>query len=689
MELYNKYHFGLYLLITAIAFAYAFVLYRRDDLLEEVSRPVKILMAGFRFSSTWLILFLLIGIIIENTQERKENPVVFVAQDNSESIVMTKDSAFYRTQYIDDLNELTEKLKEQFEVIEYSFSDIPENKITGTFDGKFTNITSLFTQIFDQYSNRNIGAIVLATDGIYNTGANPVYAVSQKSFIPVYTVGMGDTNLVRDVKMELVNHNDIAFLGNEFPVEIVFSGIKTSGETVQVSIFKDGKQIAKEDYKFDSDFSQGKLLFMLKAGGTGFQRYSAKISTVKDEFSLKNNELSFYVEVIDGRQKILIAHDAPHPDLAALRYVIDNNQNYQTEVKLIKEITQVNEYDLVVVHNYQKGSSILDDAVLKGIVPFLFINGTGTDMRNLQNLKIGFSGSGNSSEELGFAHNAAFKDILLSPKIIQMITSSPPLHAPFGGLSYSNALDVLAYQKVGNIQLDDPLIYFTFKEKSRIGVIMGDGIWRWRLYDQMRNSSTANFEEFFSKLITYLAVKDNKDPFRINIENEYTESDEIVIGAELYNKSFELINEPEVVFTFSDEEGREFSPAFFRTTDAYQLNIGKLKAGIYTWEAKTNFQERAYVKSGTFLVKEIRLEWMNTTADHRLLRNISENSGGKFYFPNQLEKLGDDLKADKNLATIVYQEKSFDDIIDFKWLFFLILLLVSVEWFFRKYSGAY
>jgi hypothetical protein len=88
-------------------------------------------------------------------------------------------------------------------------------------------------------------------------------------------------------------------------------------------------------------------------------------------------------------------------------------------------------------------------------------------------------------------------------------------------------------------------------------------------------------------------------------------------------------------------------------------------------------------------VKEIKLEWMNTTADHRLLRNISENSGGKFYFPNQLEKLGDDLKADKNLATIVYQEKSFDDIIDFKWLFFLIFVLVSVEWFFRKYSGAY
>lgn len=677
------------ILITVIAALYAFVLYRKDSLLEEVSKSIKIVMAGFRFVSIWLILFLLIGIIIENFVERKEHPIIFVAQDNSESIIMTKDSGFYRTTYLESLNKLSGRLREQFEVIEYSFSDVPENNIVGTFDGKFTDITSLFNQIFDQYSNRNIGAIIMATDGIYNTGANPIYAVAQKSFIPVYTVGMGDTNLVRDTRIELVNHNDIAFLGNEFPVEVVFSGIKANTENVQVSILKDGKQVSRQDFRFDSDFSQGKLVFMLKANGTGFQRYTARVSTIDNEFSIKNNELSFYVEVIDGRQKILIAHDAPHPDVAALRYVIDNNQNYQTEVKFIKEIEAVNEYDLVIVHNYQKSSGALDDAVSKGIVPFLFINGTATDMRNLQNLKIGFSGTGSGTEELGFSHNTSFKDILLSPKIIQMITSSPPLHAPFGNLSFSDALDVLAYQKVGSIQLDNPLIYFTYKEKSRIGVIMGEGIWRWRLYDQMRNKSTLQFEEFFSKLITYLAVKDNKDPFRINIENEYNESDEIIIGAELYNKSFELINEPEVIFTFSDEEEREFSPAFFKTKDAYQLNLGKLKAGIYNWQAKTNFQEKNYTKSGTFLVKEIKLEWMNTTADHRLLRNISENSGGKFYFPDQLEKLGDDLITDKNLATIVYQEKSFDDIIDFKWIFVLIIIMVSAEWFFRKYNGAY
>ena len=30
--------------------------------------------------------------------------------------------------------------------------------------------------MYDLYSNQNLGAIVLASDGIYNEGSNPVYA---------------------------------------------------------------------------------------------------------------------------------------------------------------------------------------------------------------------------------------------------------------------------------------------------------------------------------------------------------------------------------------------------------------------------------------------------------------------------------------------------------------------------------
>ena len=86
---------------------------------------------------------------------------------------------------------------------------------------------------------------------------------------------------------------------------------------------------------------------------------------------------------------------------------------------------------------------------------------------------------------------------------------------------------------------------------------------------------------------------------------------------------------------------------------------------------------------------EVRLEWINTTANHRLLRNISENTSGKFYFPDQTDLLAEEILTSKEMVSVVYQEKTFDDIIDFKWLFFIIITAMSAEWFYRKYSGGY
>ena len=114
-----KYSVAWLLVITLVAIGYAFFLYRKDELLAEVSKWVLRLMAFFRFCATWLVLFLLLGIVLEHFNERKEKPLVFVAHDNSESVILTKDSLFYKTTYVDELKKISTDLAENFEVIEY------------------------------------------------------------------------------------------------------------------------------------------------------------------------------------------------------------------------------------------------------------------------------------------------------------------------------------------------------------------------------------------------------------------------------------------------------------------------------------------------------------------------------------------------------------------------------------------
>lgn len=689
MDLIYTYHPAWLLLITPLAFVYAYLLYRKDEQLDEVKEYLKWIMGSLRFSAVWILMFLLLGIVLGAMEDRKEKPLVFLAHDFSESVLMNADSNFYQTTYLENLKELSNGLSEEYDVVEYGFAENLSDGFEREYNGKLTNISAVFNQIFDQYTNRNIGAIVLSSDGIYNTGANPIYSIARKNYLPIFTVGLGDTNQVRDVQIKEIKHNEIAFLGNQFPVEVIVNAAKCEGETVKIGVYSNDKLIKEERVEFKDDDEQKTVNFVLQANKIGYQKYKVKVSELSNEFSVQNNASNFYVEVIDGRQKLLIAHSGPHPDISAMRFVIDNNKNYQVEVMRMDEVESVSNYDLVVLHNYEPSNPIIKDAVDQGSTPFLFIVGNQTNISALSNAKIGLNGNRTDFEEVGYRHNPNFKDILLSPETVKMLGSAPPLQAPFGNFNYSSAINVLAYQKVGNIQLESPLIYFTQKNTNRCGVIMGEGIWRWRLYDQARNGNTTHFEELISKLITYLAIKDNKDPFKIHIKNEFSESENVFVKGELYNKSYELINEPDVRFVLENEAGEQFENYFVPVANHYELNLGKLAQGIYHWKASTEFQNVQHEKEGTVLVREVKLELLNSRANHRLLRNIAENSNGAFYLPTGLNRLEDDLKNRDDLVTIVYQEKSFSDLIDFKWIFFLVVLLLTIEWFMRKYHGAY
>ena len=56
-------------------------------------------------------------------------------------------------------------------------------------------------------------------------------------------------------------------------------------------------------------------------------------------------------------------------------------------------------------------------------------------------------------------------------------------------------------------------------------------------------------------------------------------------------------------------------------------------------------------------------------------------------YPNQIGQLANLIRKNDNIKTVVYEDKHYSDIIDVKWLFVLILLLLSTEWFLRKREG--
>ena len=185
--------------------AYAAVLYYKDESFHELDRRLKILMTTFRFVLVTLITFLLLSPLIKTTHRETEKPIIIIAQDNSQSLITGRDSAYCRNELPVKIEGLADKLSEKYEVKRFTFGDRTEDVksfSTLTFDQKQTDISSLFDELHNRFSNRNLGAIIVSSDGLFNRGANPVYS-SEKLKIPVYTIALGDTGIQRDISIPI------------------------------------------------------------------------------------------------------------------------------------------------------------------------------------------------------------------------------------------------------------------------------------------------------------------------------------------------------------------------------------------------------------------------------------------------------------------------------------------------------
>ena len=76
------------------------------------------------------------------------------------------------------------------------------------------------------------------------------------------------------------------------------------------------------------------------------------------------------------------------------------------------------------------------------------------------------------------------------------------------------------------------------------------------------------------------------------------------------------------------------------------------------------------------------------TADFGLLRKWAASTGGKFYDYNEISSVADDISR-QEAQSIIHSDESFNPLINLKLFFFFLLLLISLEWFTRKYLGSY
>ena len=659
---YPWYYVLLCLLVGA---AYAVVLYYVGQ--RTFGKVTNVTLAVLRFVAVTVIALLLLSPVAKRTVHERQQPHVDLIEDRSLSVQMSADSAFALANLYEDI----------------------ANHCRTTLSSDTSNVGRTDLGGMLDKINPDAAAVVLSSDGINNHGQNPV-TVAEQLGMPVYTIALGDTTPRRDAALANLRHNRIAYLGNSFPVEITIGAHRLRGRGARLTVVDGlGHNVASQRVEYTDDDFSTTLSFNIKAEMKGLQKYVATLTVAEGEVELANNRQAFYVDVIDGRRKVLILANAPHPDLGAMKQAVESNPNYEACVITADMLQggrmrlQDSNYSLVVLHNIP--STI--HAVPKDVetLPKVYVIGCQTDLPRFNALRAGLEivSRTKKSSEMTAVYNSGFSLFNLDAVDGEAVEQFPPLDVPFGEQKASASLQSLFTSRLGSIDTRQPLVAASAQGKAHLVFVWGEGLWKWRLADYQNNGSHEHFDRLISQMVNFAAVTDQRDRFIVETERHYSENESIVVNAQLYNDAYELFNTPDATFTLmGDSANGDFN--FTRRGDVYTLSLGRLPEGIYRYKATTHYDGNTLVAEGSFAVEALHLEQANLTADHTLLRSISAVTGGQMYYPDQLSELSEQLST---LKPVIYTHTRFSELIGLPWVLLLILLLLGAEWVLRKYYG--
>jgi hypothetical protein len=666
-QISTEYSIAWLIVCFIVAALFSYVLYRSSDFEKKWA----ILLSVLRFCTVFLLCFFLLKPVINLEIVEKEKPIIIFGIDNSASMLRASDSLFLQNQLIANLSQFSESNLNDFQFQTYVFGESTKLSQDPDFTNKKTNISQFIQEISDVYSGKNLVALVLVSDGLYNYGKNPNY-INFDVNCPVYTLAVGDTAKNKDLKINHVFNNDLAFLGNMFPINVSVQSQFFQDKKTKINLFKEGKLLDSKDVFFQNIEETKTISFNVLADKKGIQEYQISITPFKEEKNTENNNSTVYIEVLESKQKLLLISDIVHPDISAISKAISSNDNYEL-TKSTKDgfDGSYSDYNLIIA--YQTNIEFSD-------VPVWYFYGESSSASTLDWFTFNKS---TLIEEASPVFND-FSLFSLSEDWDVWLKQLPPIYVPLG--NYSSSGQSIFTQSLKGIELEKPLFVFSNEVGIRQSVFIGEGIWRWRLYEYKQNKNHLLFDELIQKSIQYLVLKDDKRPFRLKAKNKIYNNENLLLELDLYDSNYDLVNDVDVSLVLKDESNNEFDFLFDKNQNSYELNIDKLEVGNYTYTAQAKRGTNSYKQEGSLKVIPLQLEFLDDQNNHEVLQELSNKNNGKFFYLNQLSFLLEELR-NLEKTSVLYSKKTFTELIHSKWISVLLFVFLSLEWIIRKINN--
>lgn len=680
------------ILCIVLGLVYAYVLYSRK---KEPWTPVwnKVLFA-LRFLVVSIIGYLFLEPFLSIQKTTSEPSKIIFLWDDSESVHKSEKDLQNYWQNIKQLsNDLENEKGVDIPILDLEGNDLSEQDSIQNLR-KISPLNTAIKNIGENFDKRLISEVILFSDGIYNQGISPDYYAFP---FQLSTVGLGDTTAKKDVVLQQISYNKVAYEGNQFPIEADVLHTGFAGATTKVILLQNGNVLSQKNVQFENEQGVTSIQFLVDAVETGFQDYKIQVEVLEDEFNTQNNSKNAYINIVEGKKNILLLAPYPHPDIKALAAAIDGNDNYDFTLAIdgISEdqIKNLEDYDLAILFHLPNINNSFDVEIRKlknSEVPLWFVTGPKLNVRRHNELNESVNLVPSSESDQAFAvFNSNFDLFELSNEHKELLEDFPPVSMPFAKHDFHPLSKALFLKRVGNVNTEEPVFVFYNNNDIRQATLLIQDFRIWRMVEYLNTQKHEFFDDWVMKSIRYLTAKNQKDRFKVFPKKEaFADNEKIEFQVEIYNEVYDRIYGIPVQLEINSSKDSVFNYEFTPDRLKPDFIVGNLPGGIYKYKASATIQGKGFESSGQFVVEKFDMESQNLQANFNLLKRVADKNEGKFFYSNQISELQDYLNA-KEYPRVLSGESETVPLTQNLIPYILIFLLVFGEWFIRRYFGSY
>ncbi len=367
-----------------------------------------------------------------------------------------------------------------------------------------------------------------------------------------------------------------------------------------------------------------------------------------------------------------------------LKRAIESNKQRKVILKRPTDNFDLSDYQLAILYQPTPKFKTIFLKLKEANKNIFIYTGSKTDWNFLNNNQDYFTKKAiNKTEEYTANYNAGYTTFITEDL---GFSNFSPVTDFFGDVHFKVPFETLLYQQIGNYKSKEPLVATLEYNNRRVAVFLGENSWRWRMSSKIEKKTFQSYDAFLNKLIQYLASNKHAKMLEVENKNYYYANEQIKITAQYYNANYEFDSKAKLwIIVTNKATKQQIKYPFALQNNTFGVNIANLKSGDYSFSVSDESKKKTI--KGSFTVLDYAIEQQFVAANKKGLLALANQNKGLVFYPNQTKKLIKTLLQNKAYVTIQKTKEKITPLIDWKWLLGVIALLLSIEWFVRKYKG--